>query len=142
MVPACSDEWRKMTKNTKSIVMTTAILLAGVILIAAGILRSNLNFYTTISEVRKNVGEAVRVLGTVEAGTWKPAETVGTYTFTLTDKRDTMAVRYTGAPVDVSGGRQIVVEGSLDKNGTFQARRIMTKCESHYSAKRGKAVSP
>jgi len=131
-----------MTKNSKSILMTAVILLAGVILIAMGIVRSNLNFYTTIGEVKKSCEEKVRVLGVVKADTWKSEVMVGTYTFTLTDNKDEIAVRYTGSPVDASSGRQIVVEGCFGRDGVFHADRIMTKCESHYSAKNGKAKSP
>jgi cytochrome c-type biogenesis protein CcmE len=128
-----------MKKKASGWMMTILVIVVGLVLIVTGLMRTNLNYYMTISEVKKTQPESrratVRVLGIISPGTWKSDSTLGTYRFILDDGGQTLPVRYTGSPIDSTPERQIIVEGNLAEDGTFISCRIMTKCESKYSAK-------
>jgi cytochrome c-type biogenesis protein CcmE len=135
----------KGKNKNKSLILTAVIVLGGVVLIAVGIGRSNLNFYVTIDQLQRSPAESagrVRVVGEVAERSWKSVGDPGQYVFTLKDEGATLPVRYTGAPITAEPGRQVVVEGVLTKDGTFQADRILTRCESKYSARGKEAARP
>jgi cytochrome c-type biogenesis protein CcmE len=53
--------------------------------------------------------------------------------FKMTDGAQTYAVTYRGiAPDTFTDGVDVVVEGRLDANGTFQATTLLAKCASRY----------
>jgi cytochrome c-type biogenesis protein CcmE len=53
--------------------------------------------------------------------------------FCLEGKAKTLTVAYQGVIPDMfQAGREVVVEGKLDANGTFKADILMTKCASKY----------
>lgn len=127
-----------MKKKTSSWMITLLVVFVGLVLIVTGLMRSNFDYYVTIEHLKTAKpsvsGATVRVLGQVAAESWKPAGSVGSYTFTLEDGQQVLEVEYTGAPISAASGRQIVVEGSLDSRGVLVSRKIMTKCASKYSA--------
>lgn len=52
------------------------------------------------------------------------------------DSRRTLAVRYTGViPATFKAGSEVIVEGDLKTDGTFEAKTLMTKCPSKYRKK-------
>jgi cytochrome c-type biogenesis protein CcmE len=54
-------------------------------------------------------------------------------TFKMTDGAHTYDVHYRGiAPDTFTDGVDVVVEGRLDANGTFQATTLLAKCASRY----------
>jgi len=56
--------------------------------------------------------------------------------FQLTGQKSSLPVTYTGVvPENFAEGREVVAEGRLAASGTFQADKLMTKCESKYEAK-------
>lgn len=118
--------------------ITILMVLVGSALIVTGLMRSNFNYYMTIEQLKASKQSSpdatVRVLGQMAPDSWKPAGSVGSYTFTLEDQKQTLAVQYTGSPINPASGKQIVVEGYLDNKAIFVSRKIMTKCESKYSA--------
>lgn len=57
-------------------------------------------------------------------------------TFTLAGSKNELPVQYKGSvPDNFTEDRDVVVQGRLDTTGVFQAKTLMTKCESKYSAK-------
>lgn len=69
------------------------------------------------------VGTMVKVSGTVEAGTLKPAGQGER--FAITDGSETMGVMYDGALSDeVTDGAVVVLTGSLSGDGTFTATEV------------------
>jgi cytochrome c-type biogenesis protein CcmE len=127
-----------MKKKTSTLMITIVVIFVGLALIIMGLMRSNFDYFMTIDQLKASKpgssAAMVRVLGQVSADSWKPAGSVGSYTFTLEDQKQTLAVQYTGSPINPASGKQIVVEGYLDDKGTFISRKIMTKCESKYSS--------
>ena len=55
--------------------------------------------------------------------------------FTLTDSDKILRVNYHGIlPQTFGEGKEIIIEGRYDPNGTFEASAILTKCPSKYTA--------
>ena len=56
--------------------------------------------------------------------------------FTLAGTKTELPVLYAGTvPENFTDDIEVVVEGRLDENKAFQAKTLMTKCESKYKAK-------
>jgi cytochrome c-type biogenesis protein CcmE len=127
-----------MDRKISNSFITVAVILGGVILITVGILRSDWNYYQTIEQVRNSRpsgSKAVRVIGEAIPNSWKAGPGVGNFSFILTDGSRELGVHYIGPAQTFIPRRQIVVEGNLGPDGTFQAEKILTKCESKYTVK-------
>jgi cytochrome c-type biogenesis protein CcmE len=77
--------------------------------------------------------QMVRVGGEVQAGSisWNGAQ--GELGFTLTDGARQIPVVYAGLAPDVfRAGTTAIVEGRLDGNGRFLARKLILKCPHKY----------
>ncbi len=58
---------------------------------------------------------------------------LGVASFDLLGETGSLPVSYTGIVPDMfQPGNEVIVEGKLDENGTFQADILMTKCASKY----------
>ena len=56
--------------------------------------------------------------------------------FELMGQNKSVSVRFVGmAPRNFSADRDVVVEGRISADGTFEARKILTRCESKYRVK-------
>jgi cytochrome c-type biogenesis protein CcmE len=56
--------------------------------------------------------------------------------FELIGQNKSVVVRFSGvAPKNFSADRDVVVEGRISADGTFEARKILTRCESKYRVK-------
>jgi cytochrome c-type biogenesis protein CcmE len=79
----------------------------------------------------RNTG--VKVGARVVSGTIVRDPSGRSLTFRMTDGAQTYAVLYRGvAPDTFTDGVDVVVEGRLDRNGTFQATTLLAKCASRY----------
>jgi cytochrome c-type biogenesis protein CcmE len=79
--------------------------------------------------------DGCRVNGKVEAGTIVRQPTGQDVSFLMTDGRSTLPVVYHGiVPDTFVDGADVVVEGSLAPDGTFQADTLLAKCPSKYEA--------
>ena len=128
-----------MNKKTQTLTITILVIFVGLTLIAIGLMRANFDYYMTIEQLKNSPSTSssagvVRVLGGISPDSWKSVALPGVYTFVLEDQDQTLPVEYTGAPINVAADRSIVVEGRYSDNGTFISKKIMTKCESKYSA--------
>ena len=75
----------------------------------------------------------VKVGARVVSGTIVRDPSGRSLTFKMTDGSKTYDVQYRGiAPDTFTDGVDVVVEGRLDANGTFQATTLLAKCASRY----------
>lgn len=118
------------------------IILGVIIFVAVGYLAYQgfagaATYYYTVSEVLEKgssvYGEKVRVNGEVTPGSLQEAGG-SKVKFTIKDDNKTLPVLVSkGAiPDTFTTADEVVVEGSMDSTGTFQAISILTKCPSKY----------
>ncbi len=78
-------------------------------------------------------GKLVRVDGLIAPGSvvQKPGDP--SLKFTVVEGNDSLLVAYSGVVPDTfKEGNEVVVEGTLDSTGTFQAKTLMPRCPSKY----------
>jgi cytochrome c-type biogenesis protein CcmE len=121
-------------------------ILIGIVLVAAALgyliytaSRSNLVYYYEIDEARADVkpNQQVRLSGDVVDGTLRREAGKPRITFEIEDaaKENRVPVAYAGVVPDIfKPGIQVVVEGTFDEAGTFNADRLTAKCPSKYQA--------
>lgn len=121
-------------------------LLGGVLVLgtASYLMASSIDetatYYLTPTELAAKVADnprivknGVKVGARVVDGTIVRDPSGRELTFTMTDGTQTYPVHYRGvAPDTFTDGVDIVVEGRLDANGTFQATTLLAKCASRY----------
>jgi len=133
--------------KTKTIVK----VLVGVIVIGGGLgyfmfqaIQSSWSYYYLVDDFVEDFtakGPAAEVSSLRVFGEVKPDSVTRDLektllTFTLAGSKNELPVQYKGSvPDNFTEGRNVVVQGRLDKTGVFQAKTLMTKCESKYSAK-------
>jgi cytochrome c-type biogenesis protein CcmE len=91
-------------------------------------------FYSPTDLIAKHVpdGRLVRIGGLVQQGSVQRAPD-GRLDFRVTDGRDSVAVDYHGVVPDLfREGQGVVVEGALEKNGTFLAQDVLAKHDENY----------
>ena len=96
-------------------------------------------YYYTVSEVLAKgssvYGSNVKVEGHVDLDSVQKESAGRLIKFTISDKEsgESIPVVYRGVVPDTfKAGADVVVEGVLGSDGTFQAQTIMTKCPSKY----------
>lgn len=126
--------------------MAGALVLVGVVgYLAVTGMKDSMMYYYTPDELAAKVtaDPSVRELGAkvggrVVPGTVKFDPATLDLRFTVVDiasGRTTFPVHYNGPlPDTFEEGRDVVVEGKLGENGTFQATTVLTKCGSRYEA--------
>jgi len=114
-----------------------AVVAAGLVYLIIGGIRGAVVYYVTPGELLAQgaaaQGKSLRVGGLVRPGsrTWDAA--TQQLRFVLTDGAAAIPVRYTGAPPGLfTEGQGAIVEGTLDRDGTFQARTIIVKHTQEY----------
>lgn len=128
-----------MTRKQKrlSIIAGLGLVLA----IAAGLiftaLRDQIVFFYSPSELEEKqvaVGQAIRVGGLVEDGSWVKNGEINT--FIVTDGATTTSVEYTGILPDLfREGQGVIAEGSLSAPGMFVATSVLAKHDENYIPK-------
>jgi len=87
-----------------------------------------------VSDVGRSV--VIRLAGRVKAGTIVRNIENRQLDFELAGQKGSVAVRYYGAvPKNFIVDKEVVVEGIVDSDGVFKARRLLTRCESKYKVK-------
>jgi len=133
--------------KTKTIVKT----LIGVVVIGGGLgyfmlqaIQSSGSYYYLVDDFVENFtaeSSAAEVSSLRVSGRVKPDSVTRDLektllTFTLAGSKNELPVQYKGSvPDNFTEDRNVVVQGRLDTTGVFQAKTLMTKCESKYSAK-------
>lgn len=124
----------------------TKFLLGGVIVLgAAGVLMAGAIkdtgiYFLTPGELHAKVAADPTLVGTglkvgakVVPGSVVRHESGREVAFQMTDGQSTYPVVYRGLiPDTFSDSVEVVVEGRLDANGTFQATTLLAKCASRY----------
>ncbi len=122
-------------------------LLAALIAVGAALylvavnLGGSATYYLTVSEVQARApaleGRAVRVHGTVADGSVRWDLESFQLSFEVAEGESRLPVRYRGArPDGLEAGRQVVVEGRLQPDGTLAATQVMVQCPSRYEPAR------
>ena len=122
-------------------------ILVGVIVIGGGIgyfmwqaMQSSWSYYYSVDEFAQQKSavqnHSLRIAGKVKTGSIERNLKEMSLSFILNGSDTSVPINYTGAvPDNFAEDREVVVQGRLDTNGTFQADKLMTRCESKYKAK-------
>jgi cytochrome c-type biogenesis protein CcmE len=128
-------------ETSRRLFLVGALLVAGAALtaISFGNMGENLVYYWDVSQTVENreqaKGAVIRLGGMVKEGTvdWKADENV--LQFEITDGKQTLPVRATGAPPQMfREGIGVVVEGTVTEAGIFETDRLMVKHSNEYKA--------
>lgn len=115
------------------IVATMGFLLAVGIRSSGGLL-----YYLTVTEFLRtgaSRGDHFRINGKVATGTIARMPTGQDVSFIMTDGDGRLPVRYHGIiPDTFVENADVVVEGSLESDGVFEAHQLLAKCPSKYEA--------
>ena len=111
------------------------IVLATVGYLIYAAARGSTAYYMTIGELagQGSPPQSVRVVGNVigESILWEPRDL--RLQFEITDGSGRLPVIYNGARPDMFRDEaEVVVEGKLSPDGTFEARTMLLKCPSKY----------
>ncbi len=126
-------------KNLRLYLFVALLFLGGVgYLVFAG-LNEGSTYFLDVAEAKAQDPAKLthtRLFGTVKPESIvPPAKGLGV-SFDLEDQHrrsETIQVRYTGAVPDAfKEGAEVIVEGGMQKDGSFAAKVLMTKCPSKY----------
>ncbi len=129
-----------MLKN-KKLLIGGLVVAAAIGFLAFNALSGATSYYYQVGELLGKgdalYGQNVRVRGVVAVGTFKQQVAEKTTTsFVMNDSqgRASLPVVYQGAvPDSFKEGNEVVCEGRLGADGTFQATTLMPKCPSKYT---------
>jgi cytochrome c-type biogenesis protein CcmE len=128
-----------MKARTKFLIGGVLVLGTSGYLMASSIQETGV-YYLTPTELEAKVttdpsffGTGVKVGARVVPGTIVRSAGGTDYTFQVTDGARRFPVRYHGiAPDTFTDGVDVVLEGRLARDGTFQATTLLAKCASRY----------
>ena len=115
----------------------SVIVLALAYLVYGGI-QQGATYWVTVGELTHATSGTprgrVRLGGTVVPGSVAWDVSHQHLRFAVTDGAAALPVRYSGVVPDIfSAGRQVVVEGALEPDGTFAATTLLAKCPTKYN---------
>jgi cytochrome c-type biogenesis protein CcmE len=115
------------------------VILLGLAYLAFTVTRASAVYYLTVPELYARSGatehRAVRVSGTVDAGSIERDSSTFATRFSASDSGGSLPIVYHGTVPDIfQPGIQVVVEGKLGADGVFRADTLLTKCPAHFQA--------
>jgi cytochrome c-type biogenesis protein CcmE len=124
-------------KHQRLILILIALAaLIGAAILATWALRNQASYFYVPSEIRAKPPEptrAVRLGGMVQRGSMKTAPDGITVTFTVSDGKAQVPVRFAGIrPALFVEGSGVVAEGKLGADGTFMADNLLAKHDEKY----------
>ncbi len=129
-----------MNRKKVKFVVGGAVILAAVMALAISSLEETKAYYQTVPELRamgaRAEGRRIRVAGNVVPGTIVRHEE-GVVTFDIDYEGEGLSVRYVGRaplPDTLVDRAQAVAEGTLQRDGSFEATLVQAKCASKYEA--------
>lgn len=128
-----------MLKKKKFIIAGVVLAVAFVFLFIFALNSSSVPYYNSVSELLAKgnsiYNQSLQVKGVVDQDSIDPS-TPKLVKFIITDGTNNLPVIYHGNPTDAirQPGQDIVVEGELTSDGSFQSSKILTKCPSKYEA--------
>ncbi len=112
------------------------IVLSLAYLVYGGI-QQGATYWVTVGELHQRAAtlpSRVRLGGTVAPGSVRWDASHRHLVFVITDGAYDLPVAYSGVVPDIfSEGRQVVVEGSVGRDGTFAATTLLAKCPTKYN---------
>ncbi len=107
-------------------------------------LSQNINLFYTPTQIAQGevaVGQRIRVGGRVKEGSFESANDSMMVKFETTDYVNDVAIHFEGILPDLfREGQGIVVEGSIDAAGIFQASRVLAKHDENYMSQEVQAA--
>lgn len=130
-------------KQKKVRFLVGSLLIVGAIgyLITMGISNTSQYFFTVDELLSQNVsyaGSGLKVKGNVVNGSIQrdPNDYLNVKFF-IEEKDSSLKVTYQGVTPDMfADGREVVVEGTMGKDGVFHANTLLTSCPSKYEAEK------
>ncbi len=126
-----------MTAARRKLLIGAAVIVTSLGFAAYQGARSSIVYYLTPAEFagRPQLHQSrIRLAGRVDPGSVQRLP--GEVRFVIGDGSARYPVRYTGALPDLfAEGRQVLVEGRLDRNGLFQATQVITTHPVEYKEK-------
>ena len=129
-----------MGKTLTKIIIGIVVIGGALGYLVYNAMQSSWAYYINVDEfaAKKELAQerTFRVAGTVEEESIARDLQKIQLTFNLKGELTSLPVSYMGTvPDNFAESRQVVVEGRLDSEGIFQAKKLLTKCESKYEAK-------
>ena len=128
-------------RTRRRVLAITALLISGGVLafLAFGGIGDNLVYYWSPSELQASGNEAegasIRLGGVVEPGSIVRSEDGLRLDFAVTDGDASVPITTTSVPPAMfREGIGVVVEGTVDRNGTFETHRLLVKHDNQYQA--------
>ncbi len=140
-----------MTPGRKFAFGAAAIVLVVSLLIAQGISQTGKYFFTPTELMSKLTADptfrevSLKVSAKVVKGSIRRDDALRRVDFEITDGVVSFPVRYTGQVPDTftdANDIEVVVDGRLGEDGTFQATDVIAKCGSRYEAVLDTAADP
>jgi cytochrome c-type biogenesis protein CcmE len=120
-----------------------ALLVLSLAYLVYGGIQQGASYWVTVGELQQRAlqptapGERpsrVRLGGTVAVGSVQWDSSHRHLRFMITDGARALPVAYSGVVPDIfKDGRQVVVEGALGRDGTFEATTLLAKCPTKYT---------
>lgn len=120
-----------------------ALLVLALAYLVYGGIQQGATYWVTVGELQQHAQGArgpvdlpsrVRLGGTVAIGSVRWDASHRHLRFMITDGVHALPVSYTGVVPDIfKDGRQVVVEGALAGDGTFEATTLLAKCPTKYT---------
>ncbi len=128
-------------RTRRRVLAVTALLISGGVLafLAFGGIGDNLVYYWSPTELKASGNEAhganIRLGGVVEPGSIIRSEDGLKLEFAVTDGTASVPISTTSVPPAMfREGIGVVVEGTVDRNGTFETHRLLVKHDNQYQA--------
>lgn len=101
-------------------------------------MNSSMVYYLTLEELYltpPGLGDGVRLAGWVKEGSIVGTALDGEISFTISDGKREMSVKYSGqVPDTFEDGAEVIVEGVFKGMPVFEAATMLAKCPSKYEA--------
>lgn len=126
-------------RNWRFLLLALAVATTAFVVIAAGGINRNLVYYWTPSDLRaagdKAYGATIRLGGMVVAGSIRTPSGVSGLQFQVRDSTAIVPVKSSGVPPQMfREGIGVVVEGTMKRDGYFEANRLMVSHSNEYQA--------
>ncbi len=134
---------RRAVRRPLVFVGGAVLLVLSLAYLVYGGIQQGAAYWVTVGELRQSMlrppgpgdhPSRVRLGGTVAAGSirWDPSHRH--LRFLITDGVHALPVSYSGVVPDIfKDGRQVVVEGTLTRDGVFAATTLLAKCPTKYA---------
>jgi cytochrome c-type biogenesis protein CcmE len=111
------------------------VLAIGYMMFAA--MQGGSEYYVTASELNamgeKALGQQLKIGGRVVDGSVQWDKGSNTVAFSLADEKQSLPVSFKGTVPDTfQPGTDVILQGQMGADGTFQANNMMAKCASKY----------